>query len=665
MRRPPNSTSRANALRLFLLYAVVSLIPVLILGLVLAASFRSDAAARGLAEARAQAQLFAHIAVEPLLAGADLSRPLTAEEVAGLDQMSESAVAGGEIVRLRLRDLDGRIVYSSDGSGSVDDVDDHALEAARGEIVTELTHLDADDNGSGTGDVGIRAAEVYRPLTDGTSTTVIGVLELYLPYDPIAQDVEAGLDSLYRDLAVGLTLLYLVLAGISWSATRRLRAQVARNAFLAEHDQLTGLPNRRAFQQRLDELITAAGHGGPAVAVAVLDVDRFKEVNETLGHGNGDALLRQLGRRLSAEVGEQGLVARLGGDEFGIIMVSSETAVLSDSVARVQRVLSREVDLAGLPLVVEASIGIAQAPEDGSDAETLLQHADVAMYVAKQTGSGVASYRKDLDQYDAARLALVGDMRRALAGNELVLHYQPQLDLRTGDVDAVEALVRWNHPERGLLMPDVFLPVVEKTGMIDPMTAWVVDAALTWVGSSPKVPATIRVSVNVSARNLVVATFPDMVLDALSRHAVPADRLAIEVTETALVADLQRAELSLRRLAAAGVRVSVDDFGRGQTSLSHLSALALHEVKIDKTFVTDMCEVESHAAIVRSVIDLAHNLGFEVVAEGVETESALDALRVAGCDFAQGYHIARPMPAERLDEWLLAHELPRPVLDPA
>ena len=416
---------------------------------------------------------------------------------------------------------------------------------------------------------------------------------------------------------------------------------------------MTGLPNRTAFQKRLDEVLAAADRGGPAVAVAILDLDRFKEVNETLGHDTGDALLGQLGRRLSAAVGEQDLVARLGGDEFGLILVSAEATALSESVARVQRVLGEESDLAGLPLVVEASIGIARAPQDGSDAATLLQHADVAMYVAKQAGSGVASYHKELDQYDAARLALVGDMRRAIDGNELVLHYQPKIDLRTGVVDAVEALLRWNHPERGLLMPDRFLPVVEKTGMIDPMTEWVVDAALTWAASG-RAPAMVRVAVNVSARNLVHASFADQVLAALVRHSISPDRLAIEVTETALVADLQRAELSLRRLAAAGVRISVDDFGRGQTSLSHLSTLPLHEVKIDRSFVTDMSEVHSHAAIVRSVIDLAHNLGFEVVAEGVETASVLDALREAGCDIAQGFHIARPMPADQLEEWLSA-----------
>jgi diguanylate cyclase (GGDEF)-like protein len=661
VKRPPGATSPGGVLRLFLVFAVASLVPVLVLGLVLASSYRSDAAARGIAEARAQAALFAHIAVEPLLAGADLSRPLTPEDVAGLDQMSGSAADGGEIVRLRLRDLSGHIVYSSDGSGKVEEVDDEALEAAEGAIVAEVTHLDADDKGGGSDD-GILAAEVYRPLTDGASTTPIGVLELYLPYDPIAQDVEAGLNSLYRDLAVGLTLLYVLLAGISYSATRRLRAQVARNAFLAEHDLLTGLPNRTAFQKRLEEVIGADVHGGPAVAVAVLDLDRFKEVNETLGHGNGDALLRHLGRRLSAAVGEQDFVARLGGDEFGVILVSSDAAPLTETVALVQQALAQEVELAGLPLVVEASMGIALAPLDGRDAETLLQHADVAMYVAKQTGSGVAHYHKELDQYDAARLVLVGDMRRALAGDELVLHYQPKLDLRTGEVDAVEALVRWNHPERGLLMPDTFLPVVEKTGMIDPMTAWIVNAALKWLVSSSQPRTSVRVAVNISARNLVLATFPEMVLAALSRHGVSADRLTIEVTETALVADLQRAELSLRRLAAAGVRVSVDDFGRGQTSLSYLSTLPLYEVKIDRSFVTDMGEVESHAAIVRSVVDLAHNLGFEVVAEGVETEPVLDALRAAGCDIAQGYHIARPMPAEQADEWLLAHDLPRPAL---
>ena len=324
-------------------------------------------------------------------------------------------------------------------------------------------------------------------------------------------------------------------------------------------------------------------------------------------------------------MGEQGLVARLGGDEFGIILVSSETAVLSDSVARVQRVLGQEIDLAGLPLVVEASIGIAQAPQDGSDAETLLQHADVAMYVAKEAGSGVASYHEELDQYDAARLALVGDMRRALTGNELVLHYQPKLDLRTGEVDAVEALVRWNHPERGLLMPDVFLPVVEKTGMIDPMTAWVVDAALTWAAASRRRGRRRSASRSTSRRATWCSRrFPDMVLARAVTSRSPGRPVGDRGHGDALVADLQRAELSLRRLAAAGVRVSVDDFGRGQTSLSHLSTLPLHEVKIDKTFVTDMREVESHAAIVRSVIDLAHNLGFEVVAEGVETETVLD-----------------------------------------
>jgi diguanylate cyclase (GGDEF)-like protein len=652
--KSPAATPR-SASRLFATYVIASLVPVLALGLVLADTYRGDANARGLAEGRAQAGLLAHTAVEPLLAGG-LRGGLTPSEIAGLRRMSAEAVAAGQVVRLRVRALNGTVLFSSDGTGLTGAADDEALDAAHGRVVSDLTRLDADNNP--TGPQGIRVAEVYRPLSVGVPGHRIGVLEVYLPYAPIARDVTAGLGALYRDLGLGLAVLYLLLAAISLSATRRLRAQVASNAYLAEHDVLTGLPNRDLFHRRVVEAASAADRGGAEIAVAVIDLDRFKEVNDTLGHGNGDALLRELGRRLGEAVGGDDTVARLGGDEFGLVLSHrGDPEEIRSTLMELRRLLQQEIEVSGLPIATDASIGFALSPADGTTVETLLQHADVAMYVAKSAHAGVVRYDSGQDNYDSGKLALVAELRRAIAGDELVLHYQPKASVSTGEIVAVEALVRWNHPDRGLLYPDAFLPIAEQTGIIDSLTRWVLATALAQLnrwGAS----VDLAVAINVSARNLSRADFADGVLAALAASGVPAERLLLEITETALFADPERAACSLRRLAATGVRISLDDFGCGQTSLSYLSTLPLHEVKIDKSFVLDMLADRSHAAIVRSVIDLAHNLGFEVVAEGVETEQILAALTVMGCDIAQGYLLARPMPAALLPGWLASHQIP-------
>jgi diguanylate cyclase (GGDEF)-like protein len=641
-----------SARRLFAVYAVVSFVAVLALGLVLAISYRQDATDRGLTESRSEAALLARTAVEPLLTPGILSDGLRPREIAALKQMSEAAIASGQLDRLRIRDLNGHVVFASDHSQTSLAADDESLAAARGGVVAELTHLDADTH-SGSAE-GTKAAEVYRPLYLRGSPWPVGVLEVYLPYGPIAQDVAAGMNGLYRDLGVGLGLLYILLALISLSATRRLRAQVARSSFLAEHDVLTGLPNRALFQQLVMKA-TAAAHRGHVV-VALIDLDRFKEVNDTLGHDNGDQLLRELGRRLAGAVGADDTVARLGGDEFGVVLVDvGSVEEARNRLLRLWALLHQEVEISGLPLAVDASIGFALAPQDGATVDELMRHADVAMYVAKKTHAGVVRYDAGLDHYDSTTLALLAELKRAIVGDELVLHYQPKASVETGGIVAVEALVRWNHPERGLLYPDAFVPIAEQTGIIDSLTGWVLRAALEQLATWGPTLADLAVAINISARNLARDDFADTVLAAVRESGLAPERVLVEMTETALVDDPERAGRSLRRLAAAGIRVSLDDFGQGQTSLGYLSTLPLHEVKIDKSFVLDMLEDRSHAAIVRSVIDLAHNLGFEVVAEGVETEAILAELGGLGCDIAQGYLLAKPMPASHLPAWLLAH----------
>jgi diguanylate cyclase (GGDEF)-like protein len=646
MERTPR---RATTLRLFAAYAVVSLVPVLVLGLVLAHAIRHQAGRRGLAEGRSEAALVAQTAVEPQLGGQPLARGLTATDLLALRRLVKRAVVERHILRLRVRDLSGRVVFSDDGSGFKAEVDDEALDAAHGQVVARLTRLNSDHNDVGA--AGVAAVEVYLPLTAGAPAHRIGVLEVYLPYAPIKRDIQAGMQSLYRDLVIGLGVLYLVLFAITASVSRGLRREAALNAFLAEHDTLTELPNRTLFHRRVQAVVSASAGDHPAV-VAIVDLDRFKEVNDTLGHHNGDLLLAELGRNLAAAMRPGDTVARLGGDEFGLIVrdVPEPEPVLW----RLRSVIDHEVEVSGLPLSVEASIGYVLTPNDGIDVDILLQHADVAMYAAKTNHTGVARYEPSLDRFDAASLSRVSKLRRAIDADELVLHYQPLAAIADGEVVAVESLVRWQHPEDGLLYPDQFLPFAEQTDVIDKLTSWVLrTAARQILELAPH--EDLSVAVNISARSLSKSAFADEVMAILEETELPPARLIVEVTETALLADPRRAAELLQRLSAAGVRVSLDDFGRGQTSLAYLSALPLDELKIDRSFVFDMLANPAHAVIVRSIIDLGHNLDLRVVGEGVETDEILAGLDAAGCDLAQGYLLARPMPADQLHDWIARH----------
>ncbi len=633
--------------RLIAFYAAILLVPVLLLGLLLGASYRAEARQRGLAEGRSEALLVAETAVEPALDGQPLSDGISLQEKADLQRLVRHVIRNDDILRLRLRDLSGQVVFSDDGSGFGQKPEDEALDAARGTVVERLTALNSDDNDKGA--TGPESVEIYVPLTAGDHNQRVGVLELYLPYAPISADVNAGLHSLYLYLALGLAALYLVLFAISISVSQRLRTEVRLNRFLAEHDALTDLPNRSLFHRRAERAIKRALRRKERVTLAIIDLDRFKEINDALGHQNGDRLLVELAKRLEANMRPRDMIARLGGDEFGVILTGD--AHPETVLGQLRDLIELEVEISGLPVSIESSIGFAVAPEDGLDVDELMQRADVAMYLAKSEHAGVARYDRSLDNYDAANLGLIAELRRAIAEDELVLHYQPKARVSDGRIDALEALVRWQHPTLGLLPPDRFIPLAEPTDLIERLTEWVLARAITDIRDLGPNMEHVAVAVNVSARSLSRPDFAERVIDTLDILGVDHHRLIVEITETALLVDPPRAAAVLAELATAGVSVSIDDFGVGQTSLGYLSSLPLEELKIDRSFVADITTNGAHMAIVRSIVDLGHNLGFRVVAEGVETDEVLGALSETQCDLAQGFLIARPMTLARLIAW--------------
>jgi diguanylate cyclase (GGDEF)-like protein len=646
--------------RLFAVFAVLSLLPVLVLGTVLSLQFRAEVEQRGRVEGLAQAATQSRLLSETVLDGHTLAEPMNDVELIQLRAFVATEIRNGQIARIRVRGPNGTIVYSNDGTVETSAHDDGGgtetgpREAAAGRSVVELTRLDGDENGDAA--EGQNVVEVYTPIHSRTDTSVIGVLEVYLPYGPIQQQMNRGLNRLSWTLVSGLGLLYVVLASLAWVTTRRLGRQAKLFQHLALHDPLTNLPNRARFSERISEAITAAKRTGRGSAVVLLDVDKFRGVNDTLGHHNGDALLSCLADRLTTHVGSDDTVARLGGDEFGLVLAGvhhpDEAAPL---LARIQAAVEEEVDLAGVSVSVEASMGVVFVPKDGETADRALQHADVALEVAKRTHAGISYYEAAQNDYNAEKLALVAELRRALERDELVLHYQPQIRQPDGEVIAVEALVRWQHPTRGLLFPDAFVPAAELTGLIEPMTRWILDAAIAQLQAWQDVAPDLMVAVNISARSLQRPEFPELVLDALEQADCPPNRVILEITETALVTDAPVAAQVLNRLKAANIKLSLDDFGQGYTSLSQLPNLPISELKIDKAFVMRMLRSNSDAAIVRSVIELAHNLGMRVVAEGVEDSQTLDALRELNCDVTQGYLFSKPLDPEKLVPWMLRH----------
>ena len=451
--------------------------------------------------------------------------------------------------------------------------------------------------------------------------------------------------------AVLLALLVLPLLAVQRAARQ---AQISEH--LAMHDALTGLPNRAKFYSRLTHAIASADEG-TRVALLLVDLDRFKEINDTLGHRYGDEVLRQVAQRLSERIPGHGTVARLGGDEFAILMPHRRSDdVALELAAEVRRSLATPLDAAGIRLDVGGSVGVATYPNDGHDVETLLQRADIAMYEAKSGRTGVQRYRREQDANNLIRLTLAGDLRRALDAGEISAEFQPKIDLRSNRVSGAEALVRWRHPQQGAIAPELFVGIAEQTGFIVAITMHVMQEAVRACSNWRRHGAELTVAVNLSARALLEPELPETVIALCRAHELPPQALVLEITESMVVADPERVLSTLTRLAEHGVALSVDDFGTGYSSLEQLKLLPVTELKIDRGFVSGMRTDQRDAAIVRSAIHLGQSLGLRVVAEGVETRQLHTQLASLECDEAQGFHYSPALPAGELLGWAAEYD---------
>jgi diguanylate cyclase (GGDEF)-like protein len=430
---------------------------------------------------------------------------------------------------------------------------------------------------------------------------------------------------------------------------KQIAALERRNAL---HDALTNLPNRTLLHQRLEAALDQARAGSRTMAVLLMDLDRFKEVNDTLGHHVGDRLLQQVAPRLRAAVRSHETVARLGGDEFAIVLPTADLQAATQLARRLLEAVEQPFRVEQHNLGIGLSIGICLYPEHATDSESLLRRADVAMYVAKRNASGYAVYDSKQDQYSLSRLKLLNALQGTIEAGGLVQYYQPYIGVTRRVPIVFEALARWDHPEYGLIPAVDFIPLAEQAGLVQSLTRWALSTAITnlaaWLGRG----LDCQVSVNLSIKDLQSPALPDTVRALLDEHAVAADRLSLEITEGSVMTDQQRVVENIVRLNRLGVLILIDDFGTGYSSLSRLKQLPIGAIKIDRSFVLDMIEDEHDAIIVRSTIDLAHNMGKKVVAEGVENQDILDILEILRCDYAQGNFIAAPMPAADVPAWI-------------
>ena len=647
--------------RRFAGYTLATLVPVVWLGVVLERTLVDEVDRAALRDGAAEAMTISDAAIEPFLSGDPLDDGLTPAERDDLARSTIALVGNGTVLQLRLRALDGAVVFDASDPGvrlpAPAEPDDEVDEAIAEGSTVKRTTMGSDSVDGGTSD-GTPAIEAYVAVHDASMERVVAVAEVYIPYEPIAAMRNSSLNRLRTVLIVGLSALWVLLATMVWSVGRRLRRSSLRTEFLALHDPLTGLPNRRLYADRVSSALAAAGRTGQDVALVVVDLDRFKEVNDTLGHRNGDEFLRIVARRLTDALRPGDTVARLGGDEFGIVLPGVRAEMVDQILRRLQDAIGQEAELGGLAVTAEASMGYAMWPADADSADWLVQRADLALYSAKSARASIVRYHAGIDEFDPQRLGLVAELRRAISAGDLVLHFQPKVDACTREVVAFEALVRWSHPTRGLIPPSDFIPIAESTGLIGPLTQWVVDTALAQLAVWNRTHPDLSMAVNISARNLR-DDLPGWILNRLAAHRVKASRLVLEITETSFAHDPIRATMLIEELSAAGVVVSLDDFGQGYTSLGSLGHLPVRELKIDRGFVVAMQSSPEDRAILASVVELGHNLGLKVVAEGVENEEVCAVLRDLGCDTMQGFLFSRPVPAD--DALGLMATIPQPA----
>jgi diguanylate cyclase (GGDEF)-like protein len=619
-------------------FAIMGAIPTLVLSVFLGKSLQADIRESTLESTKDQAVLASHLGIEPLVSEGLLDRGVSGASEVSLHRALDKPSISRVIQALTIYNRSGQVVYSHDRAGLRSKASESTLDRAlRGRTISTVV------------EEGTHSYQIFVPLHRAGGSRPEGVMQISMPYGPIAEEIQTESRNLLIVLLVGLTVLYAALFRIVAHVSEKLRFQVAENEHQAMHDALTGLPNRTLFHDRVNQAILAGHRTNEPLAVMIMDLDRFKEINDTLGHHNGDGLLKQLGPRIAHSLRESDTIARLGGDEFAVLLPTVQGEFGAPRVAeKIRKTLRKPFNLDGITLEVEASVGIAYYPEHGTDVETLMQRADIAMYQAKEGHTGHAVYAVENDQHSTHRLALAGELRRAIDNRELVVYYQPKAELATGRITSVEALLRWEHPEHGLMTPDKFIPLAEHTELIGPLTHYVLEAALkqarVWHDDGLKV----GVAINLSARSLLDLQFPGVVAELISKWRVEPRYLTFEITESTIMSDTSRSMEVLGRLSGMGFGIAVDDFGAGYSSLAYLKKLPVDELKIDKSFVMNMANNENDAVIVQSTIDLGKNLGLKIVAEGVETEAVWDQLNDLGCNLAQGFYVSPAIPAEAL-----------------
>jgi diguanylate cyclase (GGDEF)-like protein len=637
-------TGRASALPFLLKFGAACLVPVAVVAIGVT-RFVSDEVRSQALDAHRQAAALAASSIQSGLAPYDLDNGLSPAAFVSVDRLLVGLKNAG-IEHVVIWSAKGRVVYSDRREevgrrpGTLE-----RLNVDRTRLTSRLVRSEARGP---RGDL----FHVFVPLRFEQSASAGGTLQLSIPYGPIRDGIASTTGLINLFLVVGLGLLYAMLFPIAYNMSRRLREQVRENRHLALHDPLTGLPNRVLFRERAGQAIRRARREGSGTTVLLMDLDRFKEVNDTLGHESGDIVLEELAGRLRGVLRETDTLARLGGDEFAIVLPDTGTDSFQFVLERIAAALEAPCMVGGLPLQVETSIGIACYPDHASDVETLLRNADIAMYVAKQAHSPYAVYSPGEDEHSSDRVALIAELRHAIAAGELDVLYQPKVDLRDGSPRGVEVLVRWRHPRRGLLGPMEFIPLAQHTSLIDPLTHYVLRSALAQARRWHDQGLGVSVAVNIATRTLINPAFPVSVRALLDEFRLPPSALELEITESSVFSDPRRAGATLEALAAIGVGLAIDDFGTGYSSLSHLVQLPVSQIKIDRSFVSAMTHDRQCAAIVRSTIELARNLSLETVAEGVESAETMRLLAELGCDMAQGFFLSRPLSSADASAWL-------------
>jgi diguanylate cyclase (GGDEF)-like protein len=579
------------------------------------------------------AQLVAQDVLADRLQASDFDRAVTGKRRSRLDSLFARKLLRPGTVLVSLSRPDRLVTYSTDHTliGRRTASATRTREALRGTVTSEVTRVES-----------MKVLRSYVPVTVGGRH---GIVAVHQDYGPIQSEARAALLPVAGILEVVLVLLFALLVPLLMRVTRRLRRHAERIQHQALHDELTGLPNRLHFRREMLRAI-AASRESPLAAIS-LDLDRFKDINETLGHRSGDELLVACAERLRELTPSGAMLARLGGDEFGIAAPGMTAGEAVELFGIVRESFENPFHVGEIPLVVEASAGISCFPENGDTVDEILQTADAAMGLAKDRHLGFAVYNGTSEQSTTDALELVSRLRPALERQELILHYQAQIAVDTGEVSGAEALVRWEHPERGLLQPGAFVPYVERTGASKALSAYVLSAATAQLRSWRTRGFHVGVAVNLTMFDLLDVKLPEQIVALLEETGVEPGALELEITESLIMGDPDRVRAVVSRLKEIGVRLAIDDFGTGYSSLSYLKTLPIDVIKIDRSFVRKMAIEKSDAAIVQSTIELAHNLGLVVVAEGVEDAATLAELGRFGCDYAQGYFIARPCDADQ------------------